>query len=107
MAKIQDEQWLYRINDDASIKYLGLIKSVNEHDVMLALKPFLDKKKSYMYYSDQQMVAEYPDNVFRFGIVFCIKGIEEAGYCYRCGSRGTLIKTALVCPRCRSVIGGF
>lgn len=104
---IKDESWLYRANNDSTVKYLCLVPYASESIVMGAIKPFIDKRKTYLYHADQAMVAEYPDNIFRFGVTNCIKGIEELGYCYRCGFEGELRKTALMCPRCLTVIGGF
>lgn len=107
MSSLIDELWMYRVNDDGTVKYLFIVFDVSEKSIMAALKPFLDKRKSYLYHPKERMVAEHPDKVFRFGIVYAIKGIEEPGYCYRCSSKGVMHKTALICPRCRSCIGGF
>lgn len=104
---IRDETWVYRFNDDGTIRYISTIPYASEAHVRKAIEPFIDKKKTYVYDYKENRVAEYPDKVYRFGTVYAIYGVQEPGQCYRCKFSGKWKKTALICPRCLTVIGGF
>lgn len=107
LTTIKDERWLFRYNDDGTINYLCLITDeLSEKSIMAAAKRYLDPKRMYQYDTYMQVIREYP-SIYRFGVCSAIKGIEEIGVCYRCRTHGQLRRTALVCPMCLSVIGGF
>ena len=101
------QYWVYKHGDGVDLKYLFGIDDLDESEIMQRCQPYFTSGKSYLFDSSVAKIVEYPDAVYRFGVTYASPDFYEPGFCWRCSSKGIMMRGNLVCPRCKYHIGGI
>jgi hypothetical protein len=92
---------IYKVTGPRRRRYLA--RHAQLEQLQRVCEPHFERGESY--YSDGYSLRRASDGVLAFGVTF-----EHANYddnCGLCCSPGVWSRTALVCPDCSAVLGGF
>lgn len=96
--------WVYKGSRTGKRKYLGQIPYVSLDCMLELCEPHFSPGKSY-YFEDLAM-HDAQDGRQEFGITLATNEPLD-GECPRCYTFAEFRRTALVCPCCDEVLGGF